>query len=201
MTHDRSTTVTCSPSVAWLSVVLRKIKFEHRSGANFLLLMFQRAMEVCFFTASILRNPYLDFFMTQERGKMKKILIIIIKMTKSGTIIILSCTFWQGEIMFRPDINALRTHVVVSRCDLVWQPGSGLFTWLVTPVTESCFAARLLPCCSSRPKVFVRMSSSREQIVPIEEEDRDSLECSQDSLKEKTTVTAIGKVNHIRNCQ
>lgn len=120
MTHDRSTTETCFPSMAWLSVVLRKIKFEHRSGANFLLLMFQRAMEVCFFTASVLRNPYLDFFMTQERGKMKKILIIIIKMTKSGTIIILSCTFWQGEIMFRPDINALRTHVVVSRCDLVF---------------------------------------------------------------------------------
>ena len=49
--------------------------------------------------------------------------------------------------------------------------------------------------------MFVRMSSSREQIVPIEEEDGDSLGCSEDSLKEKTTVTAIGKVNHVRNCQ
>ena len=46
-----------------------------------------------------------------------------------------------------------------------------------------------------------RMSSSRdrEQIVQAEEEDRDSLGCSEDSLREKTTVTAIGKVNRIRN--
>ena len=43
--------------------------------------------------------------------------------------------------------------------------------------------------------MLVRMSSSREQIVRAEEEDRDSLGCSEDSLKDKTTVTAIGKVN------
>ena len=43
--------------------------------------------------------------------------------------------------------------------------------------------------------MLVRMSSSREQIVRAEEEDRDSLECFEDSLKDKTTVTAIGKVN------
>ena len=43
--------------------------------------------------------------------------------------------------------------------------------------------------------MLVRMSSSREQIVRAEEEDRDSLECYEDSLKDKTTVTAIGKVN------
>ena len=41
------------------------------------------------------------------------------------------------------------------------------------------------------------MPSSHENIVRAEEEERDSLECSEDSLKEKTTVTAIGKVGEI----
>jgi hypothetical protein len=41
------------------------------------------------------------------------------------------------------------------------------------------------------------MSSSRDQIVRAEEEERDSLECSEDSLRQKTTVTAIGKVSQI----
>ena len=45
------------------------------------------------------------------------------------------------------------------------------------------------------------MFSSRDSIVRAEEEDRDSLACSEDSLKDKTTVTAIGKVNQICNCQ
>ena len=41
------------------------------------------------------------------------------------------------------------------------------------------------------------MPSSHENIVRAEEEERDSLECAEDSLKEKTTVTAIGKVGEI----
>ncbi|KAL9959551.1 hypothetical protein ACROYT_G032882 [Oculina patagonica] len=38
------------------------------------------------------------------------------------------------------------------------------------------------------------MASLRDKIVSAEEEERDSMECSEESLRERTTVTAIGKV-------
>lgn len=41
------------------------------------------------------------------------------------------------------------------------------------------------------------MDSSRDKIVSADEEEGDSMECSEDSLRERTTVTAIGKVKKI----
>lgn len=41
------------------------------------------------------------------------------------------------------------------------------------------------------------MASSRDKIISAEEEERDSMECSEDSLRERTTVMAIGKVREI----
>ena len=38
------------------------------------------------------------------------------------------------------------------------------------------------------------MEGSRDKIVPAEEEESDSLGCSEDNIRERTTVTAIGKV-------
>ena len=52
-----------------------------------------------------------------------------------------------------------------------------------------------------RAKVLVRMSSPRDRIIREEDEEVDSLGCPEDSLEQKTTVTAIGKVNQICNCQ
>lgn len=45
--------------------------------------------------------------------------------------------------------------------------------------------------------MLVRMSSSLDRIVREEDEEVDSLGLSEDSLKQKTTVTAIGKVSNL----
>jgi len=62
-------------------------------------------------------------------------------------------------------------------------------------------ASKLHDCClkPSRAKVLVRMSGSRDQLV-LEEEEEIDLRCSEGSLKDKMTITAIGKVNQICNC-
>jgi len=45
--------------------------------------------------------------------------------------------------------------------------------------------------------VLVRMSSSLDRIVREEDEEVDSIGLSEDSLKQKTTVTLIGKVANL----